>query len=237
LIPNLDDTTWCVCDQHVLTYLGTSLSREVLAHVAVNSTAAAMWAAISKIFASQSRSRVLHLHNQLVATKKKDLSIVTYFTTIHGYADEMAIASKALDDDDIVLYVLNSLNEDYNSLIEQNNGMTEPISPEDLYLRLLDNEACLTQQKAQLEPKEPYSMMVIVAARGNGGGGSKPHRRGGHGNRGGECGNPNNSYKDHQCQVCGRLGHTALHHWKHLTRVTMALRRRCMRQQPLILLI
>jgi hypothetical protein len=118
LIPNLDYTTWCVRDQHVLTYLVTSLSREVLAGVAGNLTATAMWVAISKIFASQSRSHVLHLRNQLVATKKKDMSIATYFTTMHGYTDEMAAAGKALDDDYIVSYVLNGLNEDYNSLIE-----------------------------------------------------------------------------------------------------------------------
>jgi hypothetical protein len=118
LILNLDYTTWCVRDQHVLTYLVTSLSREVLAGVAGNLTATAMWVAISKIFVSQSRSHVLHLRNQLVATKKKDMSIATYFTTMHGYTDEMATAGKALDDDYIVSYVLNGLDEDYNSLIE-----------------------------------------------------------------------------------------------------------------------
>jgi hypothetical protein len=100
-------------------------------------------------------------------------------------------------------------------MIEQINGMTEPISPEDLYVHLLDTEARLAQQKAQREPKEPYSMMVNVAAHGNGGGGSKPHRGGGRGNGGGGRGNPNNPYKDHQCQVCWKLGHTALRCWKH----------------------
>jgi hypothetical protein len=63
LILNTDYATWCVCDQHVLTYLVTSLSREVLADVAGNSVAATMWAAISKIFASQYQSHVLHLRN------------------------------------------------------------------------------------------------------------------------------------------------------------------------------
>jgi hypothetical protein len=84
-----------------------------------------------------------------VATKKKDMSIATYFTTMRGYTDEMAVAGKALDDDDIVSYALNGLDEDYNSLIEQINGMTEPISPEDLYSRLLDTEVHLASQKVQ----------------------------------------------------------------------------------------
>jgi hypothetical protein len=59
LILNPDYATWCVRDQHVLTYLVTSLSREVLAGIDSNSTAATMWATISKMFASQSQSRVL----------------------------------------------------------------------------------------------------------------------------------------------------------------------------------
>jgi hypothetical protein len=50
------------------------------------------------------------------------------------------------------------------------------------------------------------------------GGGNKQQNRGGfqggrggfgRGNGGGH-GNPNNPYCDHQCQVCGKLGHTVL---------------------------
>jgi hypothetical protein len=132
---------WRVRDQHVLTYLVTSLSRKVLAGVASNATTATTWAAISRSFASQSRSRVLHLRNQLVATRKGDMSITSYFLIMRGYADEMAATGKPLDDDDVVLYILNGLDADYNSLIEQVNGMTETISPETLYSRLLDTEA------------------------------------------------------------------------------------------------
>jgi ethanolamine ammonia-lyase large subunit len=77
-----------------------------------------------------------------VATKKKEMFVTTYFSTMRGYANEMAVAGKPLDDDDddddIVSYILNGLDEDYNSLIEQINGMTDSISLETLYSRLLD---------------------------------------------------------------------------------------------------
>jgi hypothetical protein len=109
--------------------------------VASNATATIMWAAISQSFASQSRSHVLHLRNQLVATRKSDMSIASYFSTMRGYADEMAAAGKPIDDDDGVSYILNGLDAGYNSLIEQVNGMMETISPETLYSQLLDTEA------------------------------------------------------------------------------------------------
>jgi hypothetical protein len=120
-----------------------------LAGVASNVTVATMWVAISQSFASQSRSRVLHLRNQLVATRQGDMSIASYFLTMRGYADEMAAVEKPLDDDDVVSYILNGLDVDYNSLIEQVNGMTEMISPETLYSRLLDTEARVVSQKMQ----------------------------------------------------------------------------------------
>jgi hypothetical protein len=65
-------------------------------------------------------------------------------------------------------------------------------------------------------------MLANAAMRGGGSGGAKQHacggfqgnRGGGHHAGGGHMGNPNNPYKNHQCQVCGKFGHTTLHYWK-----------------------
>jgi Na+/H+ antiporter NhaB len=84
-----------------------------------------------------------------------------------GYADEMAVARKLPDDDDVISYILNSLDADYNSLIEQVNGMVEVISLEELYSCLLDTEARLVAQKAQWEQKEQYHMLANAIARGS----------------------------------------------------------------------
>jgi hypothetical protein len=126
----------------------------VLAGVAGNTTTAYMWATISMTFVSQSRARILHLSNQLVATRKGDMSVSAYFSTMRGYVDEMAAVGKARDDDDSVSYILNGLDANYNSLIEHANGMTGPISLEALYAHLLDTEARLVAQEAQRDQKE-----------------------------------------------------------------------------------
>lgn len=60
-VANPDYVNWRVRDQYVLTYLVTSLSREVLSGLSSCTTAASMWTAITQSFASQSRSRILHL--------------------------------------------------------------------------------------------------------------------------------------------------------------------------------
>jgi hypothetical protein len=105
-------------------------------------------------------------------------------------------------------------------LIEQVNGMSDPISLETLYSHLLDTEARLVAQKAQYEQKEQYRMLDSAVARGGGGNDKQQNCGGFQGHRGGGCsggrsgGNPNNPYQDHQCQVCGKLGHIALRCWK-----------------------
>jgi hypothetical protein len=82
-----------------------------------------------------------------VATRNGDLSVAVYFSTMRGYKDEMATAGKPLDDNDVVSYILNGLDADYNSLIEHVNGMTDTIGPKMLYSRTLDTEARLAAQK------------------------------------------------------------------------------------------
>jgi hypothetical protein len=66
-------------------------------------------------------------------------------------------------------------------------------------------------------------MMANTVAHG---GNESKHPHGGHNNNnrgrggfgrgsgGGRFGNPNNPSKDHQCQVCGKFGHTILRCWK-----------------------
>ena len=60
-VENLAYNVWLERDQQVVSYLVNSLSPAVLAHVLGLNTAAEIWAAITDLFASQSRSRVQHL--------------------------------------------------------------------------------------------------------------------------------------------------------------------------------
>jgi hypothetical protein len=85
MIPNPNYTGWHVQDQHFLMYLVTSLSHKLLVGVASNSTSADMWAAITKNFASQLCSCVLHRCNHLVSTRKGDQSVLVYFSTMHAW--------------------------------------------------------------------------------------------------------------------------------------------------------
>jgi hypothetical protein len=135
-VANPDYVTWHVRDQYVLTYLVTSLYREVLARISSCYTAAGLWTAITRSFASQSRSRILHLRTQIGNTRKGDMSMTMYFSKMHRFAEEMAAARKQLDDDDIMSYIHNGLDVEYNPSVEQVTGMSDSISLDELYTRL-----------------------------------------------------------------------------------------------------
>lgn len=51
-----------------------------------------VWKAITEMFSSQSKSRVLHIKSQLSRENKGDQSASAYYTKMKGLADEMAAA-------------------------------------------------------------------------------------------------------------------------------------------------
>jgi hypothetical protein len=69
-------------------------------------TTAQVWATVHNTYASQSRACVIHLRMKLASTRKGDTPMTSYFTKMKEYTDEMAVAGKQLEDDDIVSYIL-----------------------------------------------------------------------------------------------------------------------------------
>jgi hypothetical protein len=71
---------------------------------------------IAHVFAS-AKSKIQHLRYALVETKKNDMSAEKYFAKMKTIAQELAVAGKPLDDDEIVWHVLKGLGSSYNQLI------------------------------------------------------------------------------------------------------------------------
>lgn len=100
-----------------------------MTQVAVLDTAAA----VEAMFASQSRARVINTRMALATAHKGSSTAAEYFTKMKGLADEMASAGKKLDDEDLVSYILASLDIEYNPLVSAIAARVEPISLGELY--------------------------------------------------------------------------------------------------------
>jgi hypothetical protein len=89
------------------------MKREVLTQLVRQTSSAVVWKKVTKMFLLQSKARVVHLRTQLNQTKRENLSLgAAYFDCIKSLADEMAMADKIQDDDDIASYVFARLDDD-----------------------------------------------------------------------------------------------------------------------------
>ncbi|KAK1604908.1 hypothetical protein QYE76_028689 [Lolium multiflorum] len=116
-IRNPEYTRWIAQDQSVLGYLLRNMTREVLVQVAGLSSAREVWMAVTEMFSSVSKARIVHLRTQLNQTRKENRTGQAYFGRIKSLADEMANAGKKLDDEDIISYILAGLDDRYDGFV------------------------------------------------------------------------------------------------------------------------
>jgi hypothetical protein len=64
----------------------------------------------------------------LAMSGKGSLSIAKYLAKMQVLANDMAAAEKALDDEDLVQYILSGLDEDYDSMVNSVLAQSIPIT-------------------------------------------------------------------------------------------------------------
>ncbi|KAF8695070.1 hypothetical protein HU200_037678 [Digitaria exilis] len=97
---NPEYTTWVAKDQQVPTH----------------KTMAAIWAAVEVIFSSQTKAHAMNTRIALTTTQKGSLTMVEYIAKMKTLVDDMTMAGKPLEDDDVISYVLTGLDSDYNPI-------------------------------------------------------------------------------------------------------------------------
>ncbi|WVZ95274.1 hypothetical protein U9M48_041059 [Paspalum notatum var. saurae] len=147
---------------------------------------------------------------------------------MRALGDEMAAAGRPLEDDELVEYILTSLDVDFNPIVSALITKTEPISVNEMYSQLVTFETHMALQSGS-------GSSANSASRGGRGGnrGCGAGRRGAGRGRSSATFNNNNSPGNYQlqggrgtsgrgggnnntrpiCQVCKKTGHTADRCW------------------------
>jgi hypothetical protein len=86
-VPNPAYAAWKAQEQQVLSYLLTSISRDILIQVAALAYAVEVWKHIETSFTSQSCARVINTHMTLATTQKGSSSAVEYISKMKTLAD------------------------------------------------------------------------------------------------------------------------------------------------------
>ncbi|CAM0957037.1 unnamed protein product [Alopecurus aequalis] len=181
-------------DQQVLSDLLASLTPPVLGHVQLLKTAAKVWEALDRMFASRSKAWIVQLSSALVKPKRRDMSMSDYFHHMKKIADTMATIGNPLGDDEIVSYVLSGLGDDHDnfatsmSVIAGNNNFTLS----DLYGHMTAYEA----RTGDRTPGTQFQHSANNTSRGRGNGGGFTRGGGGRGRGDGGRGNYGGNYGD-----------------------------------------
>jgi hypothetical protein len=116
-VPNPTFQAWVITDQQVLSFLLPSMTKESLSQVRGCRTSVETWTVIEGNFTSVRKARTINSRITLATTKKGELSIVDYIGKMRNLDDELAAAGKPIDHDDLISYLLTSLNYQYNCVI------------------------------------------------------------------------------------------------------------------------
>jgi hypothetical protein len=138
LNPEYED--WEATDQQVLSYLLSSLSKEILTQVSSGTTTVEAWKEIQGMFASQKKAWTVNTRLALGNTCKGDMSVAEYFEKMKDLGDEMKAASRPLYDEELVEYIITNLDEEFTPLVSALCARVEPISISELFSQLLNFE-------------------------------------------------------------------------------------------------
>lgn len=119
---------WFARDQQILGLIFASVGKDIFSQVAVASTAAQARREIEAMFSAQLRAGSMNVRLAMATTKKATLSIAEYFAKMKGYIDDMAASGKPPDTEEIISYICNGLDSEFNPLMTSLVTRVEPIS-------------------------------------------------------------------------------------------------------------
>ncbi|KAL9440502.1 hypothetical protein AB3S75_019215 [Citrus x aurantiifolia] len=122
------------------------MTESVLGIVLGCKTSFEVWKALEKLSGSQNKTRALQLKNQMMLTKKNDLSVYDYFHKMKGIADSMAAAGAPMSDYDFMMSVLGGIGSEFNPVAVLITGRGLDLDLSESLSMLMTHEGMLEQQ-------------------------------------------------------------------------------------------
>ncbi|KAL6321354.1 hypothetical protein AAG906_016409 [Vitis piasezkii] len=91
------------------------------------------------------------LHSIMMKTTKGSQSIAEYMQIVKIIIDDLALMGYPLSEDEIILYVLNGLDNDFKELSAANRARDSLVTFEELHDKLQDQETLLKQDDTNKE--------------------------------------------------------------------------------------
>ncbi|XP_019155245.1 PREDICTED: uncharacterized protein LOC109152125 [Ipomoea nil] len=139
---NPDYLHWARQDQVIVSPLLESCSDSIRPLVSSASTTYDAWQCLATTYASasQSRARILSLKIELTQNPRGTRSISVFLNDMRSIADALALAQSLVSDEDLVMYILTQLGDEYHSIFSAVCVRQKPISLAELADVLIDHE-------------------------------------------------------------------------------------------------
>ncbi|XP_022142770.1 uncharacterized protein LOC111012809 [Momordica charantia] len=176
-----------------------------------------VWKALEDLYETANKARINQLKTSLQTTRKNQLKMSDYLSTMKQLADCLTLAGEPISTSSLLSSVLTGLNAEYLQIICQINAK-ENISWQEVHATLITFENILIHLNnvsiADVSgPSANYTYNKSVSQNWN------PHQQGqgrGQGrnsrgrNRGGRFQGQRSNSSRPTCQVCGKIGHLAV---------------------------
>ncbi|XP_019177747.1 PREDICTED: uncharacterized protein LOC109172952 [Ipomoea nil] len=143
--PNPAHLTWYRQDQIITSALHGSCSDTIQPLIASASTTCDAWQRFVASYASASRGRILSLKAKLTRNPKGNWSVTAFLNDMRSIADDLALAQCPISDEDMVVYILTQLGDEYSSIVSAVRIRDKPISLGELADALTDHERQLAE--------------------------------------------------------------------------------------------
>ncbi|KAA8515351.1 hypothetical protein F0562_018419 [Nyssa sinensis] len=144
-----------------MTLLNATLSQTALSYVIGYSTSREAWLALERRFSASTRSNILQLKFALHNISRGKDSIDPYIQKIKQARDSLASVSVLIEDEDILIYVLNGLPQEYNAFKNSIRTRSENITLEEVYAMLkIEEQTIESVHKQNHTSPFPGAMMA-----------------------------------------------------------------------------
>lgn len=114
----VDDDAWLQIDQYIVSWLYTSVSKEILDLVLEpDDTAASVWHAIVSLFLDNSMQRAVYAKQEFHSLFQGDLSILEYSSRLKTLADTLRDVGYPVSDKELVVNFLRGLGKPFSNAV------------------------------------------------------------------------------------------------------------------------